>query len=375
MEFHPAEQPPATVTAIPMSVPTTTTATPAPITPAPLTTTTSTVPDATANTHLTINFGTQENYEAFRKHVREDPTFLKLRSQELTDWWLVKFFDGARGNTELALKMLERTLQWRIDYKYSSLRTEDFSADHATGKLYFHHFTKDSTPVLIWRICRHKADPKNVEHTVRFIVSFLEKGTREGIITSRLTLLIDRVGSVNENVEGIAFFRSLTHVLQTHFPEMLQRLVIFPTNWLLWTVWKVVKPFLDASVVERLSLLGPKEYKQVLQDLISAEHLSPRYGGTSVDWTEAVGGGGGHVEESDDDDPHIENGKQAPGRDSGVSVSAVSLDGLHISKKADHSSSSHSRFGKAAGGWGVGSKMRRMFKDAKEGKEGGQQHS
>lgn len=66
--------------------------------------------DATKDISLPITFGTQDGYEAFRKKVREDEKFIKLNSESVSDWWLVKFFDGARGNGELALKMLEKTL-------------------------------------------------------------------------------------------------------------------------------------------------------------------------------------------------------------------------------------------------------------------------
>ncbi|KAJ3152727.1 hypothetical protein HDU86_005482 [Geranomyces michiganensis] len=318
--------------------------------------------DATFGSNLAITFGTQDNYEAFRTRVRADDKLVSLGSAKLSDWWTVKFFDGARGNGELAYKMLEKTMQWRIDYKWDSLATEDFTADEQTGKLYFHNFAKDGTPVLIWRIARHKADPKLVEHTVRFIVYTMVKGIRDGTIASRLTLLVDRLGSTNDNVEGIAFFRSLTSVLQTHFPEMLQRIIIFPTNWLLWTVWKVVKPFLDMTVVERVSLVGPKEYKQTLKDAIALESLSQRYGGNSVDWTDKGAVAAPLHDEDDEDDGSTEEGAIAKmhERDSAVSVSAVSLQALSLQDKKDGESAAK-KVPKSST-WGVSGFKKMSFK-------------
>ncbi|KAI8904932.1 CRAL-TRIO domain-containing protein [Powellomyces hirtus] len=311
--------------------------------------------DASFSNPLPITFGTQENYEIFRKRVRDDDKFVNLNVESVSDWWIVKFFDGARGNVDFAMKMLEKTLQWRIDYKWDSLTTEDFTADELTGKLYYHNTAKDGTPVLIWRISRHKADPKLVEHTVRFIVYMIVKGIKDGTIKSRITLLVDRIGSANENVEGIAFFRSLTYVLQTHFPEMLQRIIIFPTNWLLWTVWKVVKPFLDITVVEKVSLVGPKEYKQTLRDAIALENLSQRYGGTSVDWTD---NGATVVADEEEDEGTTEDSKLNE-RDSAVSVSAISLEDVSTGKKAPEAhriAKSHT--------WGVG-KVKKMWGSSK----------
>ncbi|KAJ3161228.1 hypothetical protein HDU88_007401 [Geranomyces variabilis] len=325
--------------------------------------------DATFAASLGISFGTQDNYEAFRNRVRTDDKLISLGSAKLSDWWLVKFFDGARGNGELAYKMLEKTMQWRIEYRWDSLATEDFTADELTGKLYYHNIAKDGTPVLIWRIARHKADPKLVEHTVRFIVYTMVKGIRDGTVASRLTLLVDRIGSTSDNVEGIAFFRSLTSVLQTHFPEMLQRIIIFPTNWLLWTVWKVVKPFLDMTVVEKVSLVGPKEYKQTLKDAIALDLLSQRYGGNSIDWTDKGAVAAALPDDEEEDDGSTEEGAVAKmhERDSAVSVSAVSLQGLSLQEKKEAETKKVPK----SSTWGVGGfkKMSSFKKDFFQSKE------
>ncbi|TPX60756.1 hypothetical protein SpCBS45565_g07430 [Spizellomyces sp. 'palustris'] len=289
---------------------------------------------------LTPTFGTMEGFETFRHKVRTEDRLLSMESATMTDWWLMKFFDGARGNVDLACKMLEKTLQWRIDYAYGDLPNEDYTADYETGKLYYHRFALDGTPVLIWRISRHLADPKLSERTVRFIVWTMDKGIREGTITSRITLLVDRSQSTQQNIENLHFFRLLTSILQTHFPEMLQRIVIFPTNWLLWTVWKVVKPFLDVTVVEKVALVGPKEVTKTLETVWSGEDCPERYGGKCVDWT---------------DDGVVGDGVESL-KDSAVAVELLTGSSVDGGKKGGEGSSK---------GWGVG-RMKKMLSHGSE---------
>ncbi|KAI9012936.1 CRAL-TRIO domain-containing protein [Gaertneriomyces semiglobifer] len=293
------------------------------------------------------------NSQAFKTRVRKDEGLKKLDIDRVTDWWLVKFWDGARGSGELAFTMLEKTMQWRKEYRWNSLATEDFSEDIKTGKLYYHKTAVDGTPVLIWRICRHKADAKMVDHTVRFIVWMMEKGIREGTITSRITLLIDRAGSGHENVEGVHFFRSLAHVLQTHFPEMLQRIMIFPTNWLLWTVWKVAKPFLDHTVVEKVSVLGPKEFKAELAKVLG-DNLPERYGGTCYDWTDAGSASIPRYSVAEDDDGVDRDADLDSLKDSAISVGS---DGGATRKPVVPEKAVSSGSGR---GWGVG-RVRRLL--------------
>ncbi|KAJ3075743.1 hypothetical protein HK102_005543 [Quaeritorhiza haematococci] len=193
-----------------------------------------------------------------------------------------QFYDGYRGDMDHTLKAIEKTLAWRKEYGWYTLSEEDFSEDVKTGKCYFFGKCKEDSPVLYWRMSRHIA-VKNVDRTVRFIVWTMEKALREGIVTDRVTVVIDRMDATSENIEGIHFFRLLASTFQTHFPELLQKIFIFPSNWLLWTVWNVAKPFLDATVVAKISILGPKEYQSVIHQQIGKENLPQRYGGEGVD--------------------------------------------------------------------------------------------
>ncbi|KAG5459979.1 MAG: hypothetical protein BJ554DRAFT_8038 [Olpidium bornovanus] len=57
-------------------------------------------------------------------------------------------------------------------------------------------------------------------------------------------------------------------------------MVLFPSNLLLQTVWKVVKPFLDVTVVQKVVMFSPREYQAGLLSLVDKEHLLSEHGGS-----------------------------------------------------------------------------------------------
>lgn len=77
--------------------------------------------------------------------------------------------------------------------------------------------------------------------------------------------------------------RSLCHILQLNFPEALEKLVIFPTSWMLNALWMIVRPFLDRSVVERVVLLSESDFRSYLSTIIPKEGLPRAYGGAAPD--------------------------------------------------------------------------------------------
>ncbi|KAI9090844.1 CRAL-TRIO domain-containing protein [Phlyctochytrium arcticum] len=350
-----------------------------------MTVTTSTPPTPTPSP----SYGTAEGLSAFLSRVSSDDNLVELQARTvMNDWWLMKFYDGARGNVDVGCKMLEKTLQWRQEYNYAHLPQEDFSADYATGKLYYHRRSKpdpvtgETTPVLIWRIARHIADPKHSERTVRFIVWMMDKGIRDGTITSRITLLIDRTSSAQQNVEGVHFFRLLTSVLQTHFPEMLHRIVMFPTNWLLLGVWKLVKPFLDHEVVVKVRLVGQKDMGKAVDEVWDIKDCPRRYGGGAEDWTDEgkgsmvslPGRSSTSLRENEKEDAATVLGLSSLKLDDGTSSAKDSAIGVDMTKSASSSSPTTTTHAdpspstqlqqderRKSGGWGVGGKMKKLI--------------
>lgn len=120
--------------------------------------------------------------------------------------------------------------------------------------------------------------------TLRFgIKSILNSFDSSRLIKRKVTVILDRLDITSDNNEGIQFIRSAITNIQTNLPEIIHKVVIFPTNMVLYAVWKVAKNFLDPRVVGKVALCGNKEYKETLGDIIDPHNLPMRYGGKSVD--------------------------------------------------------------------------------------------
>ncbi|KAJ3268989.1 hypothetical protein HK104_005209 [Borealophlyctis nickersoniae] len=243
--------------------------------------------------------GSAEEYEEFNHTIDTDTRFADLEPERLTEWWRVGFWDQHKGHPHNALLAVERTLKWRKEYGWYTLLHEDFSAECATGKLYFHGRDEAGNPVLVWRFSRHRGsggEPVVIERTVRFVVWTMAKAIEEGLIKKQATFLMDRVDATSENAEGVAFIRALIQTLQVNMPEVVYKMCIFPSNLIIWSVWKLAKPFLDPKMVNKVAICGSGEYKKVLAEFIPDDQLAKRYGGSSRDPYDEVGGGDSAVD-------------------------------------------------------------------------------
>ncbi|RKO83025.1 hypothetical protein BDK51DRAFT_50359 [Blyttiomyces helicus] len=134
--------------------------------------------------NISRTYGTAEGFEEFEDRLGTDARFAGLGAEKLSAWWRIAFYDTHRGNLDSALKAVERTLKWRMEYNWDSLETEDFSEEIKSGKLVFRGKDKEGNPILNWRLCRHKASatPEELERNVRFIAWTMAKGIREGSV-------------------------------------------------------------------------------------------------------------------------------------------------------------------------------------------------
>ncbi|TPX68331.1 hypothetical protein SpCBS45565_g03203 [Spizellomyces sp. 'palustris'] len=194
-----------------------------------------------------------------------------------SDAHISKFVVGSgafRTREEDAIKALESTLEWRRKNDYDSLFTEDFSDIERTHKLYFHpHQTKDGLPILVWRAARHVMckDEHELQRTVRYLISVVEKAKKSGKLDTRLTLLISRMDILPQNKDP-ALLKLLLSTFQTHYPDHLERLYIFPKTMLLTIGWNVAKVFLSSDVRGRVEILGG-DWREVVRREVGVDGL------------------------------------------------------------------------------------------------------
>ncbi|KAJ3279876.1 hypothetical protein HK104_001111, partial [Borealophlyctis nickersoniae] len=215
-----------------------------------------------------------------RKLYEDDPIAGTLTDDHIAKYLITTL--AAKGREEDAMKAVATTLDWRRKYDWDQLLTEDFSDVERTGKLYWFHRTKDGSPVLTWRAARHFMEDEAAMHrTIRFMVYTVELAKKHGFVKDRATIIIDRLDIINANKDP-ALLRTLATTFQQHYPEHIDKLIMFPKNMLLTLAWNVTKVFLNPNLANRVEMLGT-DYKEQLQKYIDRDCLIERYGGTQKD--------------------------------------------------------------------------------------------
>ncbi|KAJ3003270.1 hypothetical protein HKX48_001848, partial [Thoreauomyces humboldtii] len=153
-------------------------------------------------------------------------------------WYLSGYLSHHGDNVPVALAAIQKLVVWRREYGWNDLVDSDpgdrrprqpFRDELSQGKVYFKGRDKEGFPVLVWRMDRHACsrNREEVERGVRFLVWVLGTAVKNGIIATRVTLLIDRLTTTQ--TESLSF---LTHasILKSAFPEIVSRVVVFPAG-------------------------------------------------------------------------------------------------------------------------------------------------
>ena len=71
---------------------------------------------------------------------------------------------------------------------------------------------------------------------------------------------------------------------QSHYPELMGKLIIVNAPWVFKSAWSFVKPMLDAKTVSKISIYGSDKdaFSQALLELVDADQLPSLYGGDCI---------------------------------------------------------------------------------------------
>ncbi|KAI8901940.1 CRAL-TRIO domain-containing protein [Globomyces pollinis-pini] len=230
----------------------------------------------------------QDGIDAFQDH-------------EIAKWLLGK--GGHRGK---GLEALSETLSWRQSYKVDQILTEDFTVFEKSGKLQWYGVAVDGSVVACWNGSRHVAPKTQQERDLemRYIVYFIEKGRKDGILKDKLTIVFDRNGMKTDKSDGqLASY--IIPVLQKHYPERLSKMYLFPTNTIFWMAWNMSSYFLDPVTIPKINL---KDSPVSLVEWIKRENYFKKYGGLAIDPFDTVQS---DIKSTDNNNPTVIKSAQA----------------------------------------------------------------
>lgn len=199
-----------------------------------------------------------------------------------TDSQILKFREAKKGHNGRSLEAIAKTLTWRRESLIDEILDEDFLQLESSGKLQVFGAALDGSIVFIWQGSRHTApkSPIDNEKELRYIIYMLEKAVRSGALVDKLTIIFDRTG-MRLDTQDFKLASYIVPVLQSHYPERLSKMFIFPTNNMIRLLWNgSANMMMDTATIPKIHLA---ETSFSIGAHIESSNYFSKYGGTGGD--------------------------------------------------------------------------------------------
>ena len=171
-----------------------------------------------------------------------------------------RFLVACNGNEAKARSMLQRHLEFRAANLPPPPGTKRLGIELPEWAFQVHGVTShDGTPIVavLAGLCEPSAGSPNefAIATAILVDSLLPRHTAQ-----RITLMIDvdhvEGASNPKPLAGLPYIKAAAALLQSNFPERLQRFIVFPVPPPLRWIWHAAKGFLDAKTSAKAVLLA-----------------------------------------------------------------------------------------------------------------------
>ncbi len=207
-----------------------------------------------------------------------DANVLKMKEtfHNIDDDTIARFLIARNNDISKATELLTANIQWRaanVPVTKASCITEI-----KKGKLYHYGYDKENHPLLVYTTTKHFNNDRDIDEVVRMATWWIEKLVKElPSDKTKYTLLIDRTGQTNENSD-VELVRAVGKILQDNYPERLYRCIVYPSGLVFWSLWNIIKWFLDPVTQAKVQ---PMMYFSGVQEFINDEYIPKNMGGKS----------------------------------------------------------------------------------------------
>jgi len=210
----------------------------------------------------------------------------KLEDTELMDYAhsfcddivYLRFLRARKFNVDAATDMLTEALKFRTSFQNKGVEAIDVksvSNELETEKSFFHGTDKDGRPVCIVKVRNHdpaKIDPEEGQRFSLFMMEYGRTLLKPPVETVTMVFDMTEAGVKNMDMKSLQF---TIQSLQNYYPESLGKVLIYNSSWLVYGIWKVVKPWLDVVTAAKVFFIDKKSIK----DYIAEDNLLTEYGG------------------------------------------------------------------------------------------------
>lgn len=223
-----------------------------------------------------------EKQQTHIKALREYAATLQLPEDDPYYPWELRFLDkpdtmprymrAAKWKFEDAKKRIEKTMQWRREFKPDLIPPEEVRTESETGKIILTGFDKDGRPILYMRPGRENTptSPRQLRHLVWWLerAKDLMPPGQESLV-----IIVDYKATTLRTNPSISVARKVLTILQQHYVETLGRAIVVNLPPLLNFFYKGISPFLDPVTRDKM------RFNPDLLELIPKEHLDADFGG------------------------------------------------------------------------------------------------
>ncbi|CAG7730679.1 unnamed protein product [Allacma fusca] len=230
----------------------------------------------------------------FKKKVDD----LELTSGQSTNHDLLRWIRARNNNLEKAEEMLRKSIAWRRENDIDNILTWTAPAD-ITSRCHvkMEGSDEDNSPILtsflgrvdMKRIYQLGLRGEYLKFSSQLFERILEKcrnrTTRDGHPVTQFILIVDMEGfSSSTLMSKGAINMSLDYlkIFEANYPETLKKFVLVNANNVTMMMYNLAKHLMSAETMRKFQILGtePSKWKPVLLEIVPADQLCPRFGGT-----------------------------------------------------------------------------------------------
>ncbi|RCK66642.1 Phosphatidylinositol transfer protein CSR1 [Candida viswanathii] len=247
--------------------------------------------EATLNTPINVHPGRSPIPLLQTLNVKEQHTALtRVPRNDLIDNLLLRFIRARKWDSEKAIEMMFKSLQWRSTEFPADIWAMEGDAPsylNGTNKGFVHNFTtekswikgrdKNNNPIFMFQAKKHFTADAPLEQNQRYAIVTIEwvrlflREVSESVDTC--TIVFDLTGFSLKNAD-YSTIKFLADVFEAHYPETLGFILIHNAPWIFSTVWNIIKGWLDPVVASKIHFTkDAKELSKFIDPTLIPDYL------------------------------------------------------------------------------------------------------
>jgi hypothetical protein len=215
----------------------------------------------------------------------QDPIPCDDAGMRLNDGTCLRYLRARKFDVDKAAESLSSTLRWRDRFGmkdlYRGLWQDTLKRENATGKLYVRGFTRDGSCVLYIKpkyenTWQHDGNLKHLVYSIERCIAAMEHHPKR---QEKMTLLIDFDGYNILTFPPIQTCLDTISIVQTHYPERLQKAYCVRGPWILQGFWTTVMPFINPTTRQKIEMVSAQDMRARLTQDIAPSMLEVEVGG------------------------------------------------------------------------------------------------